>query len=864
MTNKNFYILLLLLNFIYLCAQETNKTKVIQGYIIDSIGKPIENVIVLLESRQGQIIAYSQTDSIGTYILKYKSTSDEFIFKARRIGFKTFNQNITQKFSEFNVIMQISPDNNLREVVIRNKRPIETVGDTVSYNPSYFKDGTEKNVEELLAKLPGISVDVSTGVIKYQGQEIKKILLDGDDLTGSNYKILSKNLSAEWLDDVEIIKKFNDKRLLRGIKKSDDIALNLKLNENAKAPIFGKINIGGGIASKYAIKTELLSYQKKIKIFSIAETNNIGSDLETYDFDTYLNSQEAHRNLLTSSKLLNNSLEPPDFLKAENFKFQHGFFSSSALVYKPSDKLRIKSLTTFYDNNMNYIFTDSISYFLPNNLNLSVNEFQNQVQRPQEFFEDLKIDYTLKDNQDLNLLVQYKNIRSNVNSKNATIFRDVSQTDIQNQDKLFSKLTYTNKINEKWVLETELKLALDNMEEKLVFKDDNDFSQEITTNLNQNFIDFGGELNLYGKLKKNRHLNIRAGWSKSNSEFKGLFDGNYDFNNFYTKVEYKKTINKISLNATARLSNVNITLNSKKSNKVFFEPLFGFSYYDYLFDFMEFNVKALISIENEFIHPIQLFNEEAFVDYRSIVSYEADFSKPKSSNIAFISTKISDNENTFLSANFELGFERTGNDFIPFITFEDDIVKTKYIQMKNTESIISIIGIDKYFSKIKSNMGFSFSNKLNKSFQSVDGVLSESNLTFNQMKLNVGIVATKKINISGSFAYNQILNKWLDTENNFSYLKYFFKWVYKINSNLKFSNDFQIVDFGDNFGGLNIVANLNLAHNLNNDKWSFAYSLSNIFNQDNINLSQSNLTFFSTSQYPLQSRFFLMTVTYKF
>lgn len=179
--------------------------------------------------------------------------------------------------------------------------------------------------------------------------------------------------------------------------------------------------------------------------------------------------------------------------------------------------MRIKSLTTFYDNNLNYVFTDSISYFLPDNLNLTVNEFQNQVQKPKEFSEDLKIDYILKDNQDLNLLVQYKSIRSNVNSENATAFRDVSQLDIQNQDKLFSKLTFTNKVNKKLVLETELKLALDDMEEKLIIKDINDLSEQITTNLNQNFFNYGGALNLYGKLNKNTYFNFYTGWSKSNS-----------------------------------------------------------------------------------------------------------------------------------------------------------------------------------------------------------------------------------------------------------------------------------------------------------------------------------------------------------
>ena len=60
--------------------------------------------------------------------------------------------------------------------------------DTIFYNIQKFKDGSERNVEDVLAKLPGVTVDKGTGKIKYQGKEIKKILLDGDDLTDNNYQ----------------------------------------------------------------------------------------------------------------------------------------------------------------------------------------------------------------------------------------------------------------------------------------------------------------------------------------------------------------------------------------------------------------------------------------------------------------------------------------------------------------------------------------------------------------------------------------------------------------------------------------------------------------------------------------------------
>ena len=46
--------------------------------------------------------------------------------------------------------------------------------DTISYFANSFIDGTETNVEDLLEKMPGFSINNETGEIKYQGKTIKK------------------------------------------------------------------------------------------------------------------------------------------------------------------------------------------------------------------------------------------------------------------------------------------------------------------------------------------------------------------------------------------------------------------------------------------------------------------------------------------------------------------------------------------------------------------------------------------------------------------------------------------------------------------------------------------------------------------
>jgi|TARA_B110000503_G_scaffold117101_1_gene176754 hypothetical protein len=105
-----------------------------------------------------------------------------------RLGYSPFQQVIPSTQKEIDIVLYLADENMLMEVEVIEGTPIKNRGDTLSYFVHPFSDGTEEKVEELLAKLPGLSVDQRSGTIKYQGKEIKKILLDGDDLMGGTTK----------------------------------------------------------------------------------------------------------------------------------------------------------------------------------------------------------------------------------------------------------------------------------------------------------------------------------------------------------------------------------------------------------------------------------------------------------------------------------------------------------------------------------------------------------------------------------------------------------------------------------------------------------------------------------------------------
>lgn len=593
-----------------------------------------------------------------------------------------------------------------------------------------------------------------------------------------------------------------------------------------------------------------MSYLKKLKLFSIAETNNIGTDLETYDLETYLDNQQGGKGFINPTNILDNDLAPPDFFKQEDFTFHHGVFLSNAALFKPNEKLKIRSLTNFYDNHLNFFTSDSLSYLLPNGLTLSINEFQNQTQRPREIFQDIKMEYSIKENQDLYVQIQYKNVFSETNSINETALISATQLDAIEQNRLLTTGTYTKKLSDNWAGEIVLKLGNENLDENM----NTTYNDGTFDNINQSFLwgsfNIGGDVNLYGKLSQSTFVNFYSGWNKSVLELEPFFSSQYVLNNLYSELEVRKELDKFTLNGTARIRKVDLDFDKTKARKTLFEPLIGISYENYVLDNIEFKVKTLFSSENNFIGPNQLFSQSVFVDYRSVFSYQADFSLPQKSNLFLTSVKISENEKAYLTSNIEIGLESLSNGLVPYLSFQDEVVSTQFVQSENVESIFTNFGVDKYFSKLKTNLGLVYSTQLSKSFLAVDGQFGQSRLLNQQWKLDAGIVLSRKLNVSASASINSNSNEWSGEVNSFSFNKYFFKSVYKPNQRFRIVGETQILDFGKVLGGVSSLSNFSMLYSPNNDNWSFDIRFNNIFDLRNVGIGNNSPSFFSQTNFP--------------
>ncbi len=257
----------------------SNAQITLKGVVKDSIGNPLEmaNVIAINKDTK-KLDSYGFTDSKGNYKLNLKKNTT-YTVKTSYIGMKS--SDITIKMNEVDVVKDIilKGDDTLDEVNITYKMPVTVKGDTIVYDADSFKTGTEKKLGDVLNKLPGVEVN-DDGEIEVEGKTVKKVMVEGKDFFDGDSKIATKNIPADAIDKVQVLKNHSEVgQMSRVTDNEDNVVINIKLKEGKKNFWFGEVTAGLGIAmtdSRYIAHPKLFYYSPKYSVNIITDVNNIG------------------------------------------------------------------------------------------------------------------------------------------------------------------------------------------------------------------------------------------------------------------------------------------------------------------------------------------------------------------------------------------------------------------------------------------------------------------------------------------------------------------------------------------------------------------------------------------------------------
>ena len=163
------------------------------------------------------------------------------------IGYATQEIKVTLTQNADLGVVELMPEAVAIEAVVKEVQALRTSqnGDTVAYNAAAFKVAADADVEGLLKKMPGITI--SNGQVEAQGEQVKKIFVDGKEFFGEDVSTALNSLPAQAVDRVEVFNKLSDNAEFSGMDDGEGFkAINIVTHSNMRQGVFGKLYGGYG------------------------------------------------------------------------------------------------------------------------------------------------------------------------------------------------------------------------------------------------------------------------------------------------------------------------------------------------------------------------------------------------------------------------------------------------------------------------------------------------------------------------------------------------------------------------------------------------------------------------------------------
>lgn len=254
----------------------------ISGTVTDTVNlSPTQYTSVsLLRASDSVLQAFTRAGEQGSFRLQ-TDTPGSYLLLIAHPSFLTYIDvvHVKEPQTVLGSIPLLSRKQLLQEVVITDAKAIVIKGDTIEYAADSFKTRMYDNVDELLKKLPGLEIG-RDGKIKAYGEEVKKMLVDGEEFFSDDPAIVAQTLRAAAVDKVQVFDKKSEQAAFTGIDDGERIkTINLKLKDNAKRGFFGKVSAGGGPPGFWENQAMINAFKgkRKIAVYGLmGNTNSTG------------------------------------------------------------------------------------------------------------------------------------------------------------------------------------------------------------------------------------------------------------------------------------------------------------------------------------------------------------------------------------------------------------------------------------------------------------------------------------------------------------------------------------------------------------------------------------------------------------
>ncbi|MEZ4804882.1 MAG: hypothetical protein R2852_05215 [Bacteroidia bacterium] len=288
-------IALILLSFQNISAQ--SRFRSFKGRVVDSATfQPIPDATIsIFNAKDSLLLNFGFTTPNGNFTLNTTSSDSVFVtISIVNYYEKTFFEPGTEsgwRFQNYGDIKLNKLPLTLKGFTVRSSA-IRMNGDTIEINASRFKVMPGSDVAQLFKKIPGFEISVK-GEIKVNGADVNKITVDGSDFFGNNPGMVSKNLSADMIETVQVFEERNED----GSPKDEaSQVINLKLKKGKRNGTFGDFLAGYGTNDRYEGGIRLNNFKNDRKLSFIVNSNNTNETGFDFGFKNWHNANRVDRN----------------------------------------------------------------------------------------------------------------------------------------------------------------------------------------------------------------------------------------------------------------------------------------------------------------------------------------------------------------------------------------------------------------------------------------------------------------------------------------------------------------------------------------------------------------------------------------
>ena len=394
----------------------------------------------------------TSTDIDGNFVLNNIEKGD-YTLEVSYIGYQTISKKLlVQEDMQLEDFLLKEDSKLLKEVVIEDKQiRVQQIGDTAQFNADAFKANNDATTEELLKKMPGVTSE--NGTVKVNGEEVKRVLIDGKQFFGDDTRTAVQNIPANIVDKIQVFDKLSDQAAFTGFDDGNSAkTINIITKNGISNSKFGKFYAGyGGPDNRFSVGLNYNTFKNDRRFSILAMSNNINE--QNFNMQDLAGAMSSSGNSGGGSGrgggFRNNPMN--NFLVGQ----QSGIATTSALGLNYSNKLGKNKKVTFTGS---YFFngtknenlsTATRQYISSSDSGLVYNENKEIVSKNFNNRLNTRIEYAIDSSNSItiNTSLSTQNYISSIdldadNTKNLTTLQSAIQT---NQ---FTKLFSTNLSND--------------------------------------------------------------------------------------------------------------------------------------------------------------------------------------------------------------------------------------------------------------------------------------------------------------------------------------------------------------------------------------------------------------------------------